>query len=337
MFINHQQLLQPVSPLDPSGPNLEYAPEFAELERTACGSPDRQMGASVLPGQAPDAAAALELALGLLGRTKDLRIAVHVVRSLLTREGLPGFLEGLSTLRALTERFWSTLHPTLDPGDDGQGTVRSNVLAALATSELERALRRAPLIASRAFGPISLEDIVRAGGAASAQPAAMDGAHVAAAFREQEPAALAGLSASLRAGQEHVAALSAWFLSHDVEPPDLAPLQLFFQRAIEVIAAHCAAPTASLSAPNAAIHVGSTPIVVSQKTATDGPIANRHEVIRALDEICAYYQAHEPSSPLPLLLRRCRRLATLDFVEIMKDLAPDALSRLELISGVSAA
>jgi len=335
MFIDHQQLLRPVSPLDPSGPNLEYAPEFAELERTAHGSPDRQMGASVLPGQAPDPAAALELAVALLGRTKDLRVAVHVVRALLTRDGLPGFLEGLSALRALTERFWTTLHPALDPGDDGQGSVRANVLAALATAELELALRRAPLIASRAFGPISLDDIVRASGAASAQPTAMDGAHVAAAFREQEPAALATLSASLRTGLEQVAALSAWFLSHDVEPPDLAPLQLYLQRAIEAILAHCPASTANLSTRSAPIHVGSAP-VVSQTTAADGAIANRHDVIRALDEICAYYQAHEPSSPLPLLLQRCRRLATLDFVEIMKDLAPDALSRLELISGVCA-
>ncbi|HKO93889.1 MAG TPA: type VI secretion system protein TssA [Polyangiaceae bacterium] len=336
MFIDHQQLLQPVSPLDPAGPNLEYAPEFAELERTAHGSPDRQMGTSILAGQAPDAAAALELAVALLGRTKDLRIAVYLVRALLTRDGLPGFLEGLSVLRALTEQFWSSLHPALDPGDDGQDSVRANVLAALATSEFELALRRAPLIASRAFGQISLDDIVRASSTASQQPAAMDCAHVAAAFREQDPVALAALSASLHTGREHVSALSACFLSQTVEPPDLAPLQRYFQRAIEAIATHGASPAPVFNTPSPSIHVDSPSNVASPKTAAGG-IANRHDVIRALDEICAYYQTHEPSSPLPLLLQRCRRLATLDFFEIMKDLAPDALSRLELISGVSAA
>ena len=52
-----------------------------------------------------------------------------------------------------------------------------------------------------------------------------------------------------------------------------------------------------------------------------------------LDNICAYYANHEPSSPVPLLLKRTRRLIDKNFVEILEDLAPDGLKQFHMISG----
>jgi type VI secretion system protein ImpA len=64
-----------------------------------------------------------------------------------------------------------------------------------------------------------------------------------------------------------------------------------------------------------------------------GVIRNRDDVIMLLDKICSYYERNEPSSPLPLLLQRCRRLAASSFLDIMKDLAPAALQQVEVIAG----
>jgi type VI secretion system protein ImpA len=64
-----------------------------------------------------------------------------------------------------------------------------------------------------------------------------------------------------------------------------------------------------------------------------GEISSRDDVLKMLDKICAYYARHEPSSPLPLLLKRCRRLVPMSFKEIVGDLAPDALAKVELITG----
>ena len=47
-----------------------------------------------------------------------------------------------------------------------------------------------------------------------------------------------------------------------------------------------------------------------------------------IDEICSYYAQYEPSSPVPLLLQRARRLVNKSFVEILEDLAPDGLNQL---------
>ena len=52
-----------------------------------------------------------------------------------------------------------------------------------------------------------------------------------------------------------------------------------------------------------------------------------------LDKILAYYQRHEPSSPVPMLLERAKRLTPKSFFEIMEALAPDSMDRLMLIRG----
>jgi type VI secretion system protein ImpA len=63
-------------------------------------------------------------------------------------------------------------------------------------------------------------------------------------------------------------------------------------------------------------------------------ISSREDVLRALDRLCDYYECYEPSSPVPLLLKRARRLATGSFVDIVRDLAPDALSQIQQICGI---
>jgi type VI secretion system protein ImpA len=47
--------------------------------------------------------------------------------------------------------------------------------------------------------------------------------------------------------------------------------------------------------------------------------------MRLLDIVCRYYEQHEPSSPLPMMIARARRLADKGFLEILQDLAPDGL------------
>jgi type VI secretion system protein ImpA len=76
-------------------------------------------------------------------------------------------------------------------------------------------------------------------------------------------------------------------------------------------------------------------VVDSPGPAITGTIRSRDDVVMLLDKISGYYERNEPSSPLPLLLQRCRRLAALSFVDIVKDLAPSALQQVELIAGIA--
>jgi type VI secretion system protein ImpA len=69
----------------------------------------------------------------------------------------------------------------------------------------------------------------------------------------------------------------------------------------------------------------------------EGDIAGRDDVLRMLDKLVQYYGRHEPSSPIPILLARARRLVPMNFLEIMQDLAPDGVAQLAAIRGPDAA
>jgi len=62
-------------------------------------------------------------------------------------------------------------------------------------------------------------------------------------------------------------------------------------------------------------------------------INTRDDVKRSLDTLCAYYQEYEPSSPVPLLLKRAGQLVDMDFMDIIRNLAPAGLSEVEKIRG----
>ena len=62
-------------------------------------------------------------------------------------------------------------------------------------------------------------------------------------------------------------------------------------------------------------------------------LSSRDDVVAMLDKICDYYAKHEPSSPIPLILQRARRLVTMNFLEIIRDLADKGLPQVEAITG----
>jgi type VI secretion system protein ImpA len=66
-----------------------------------------------------------------------------------------------------------------------------------------------------------------------------------------------------------------------------------------------------------------------------GVINSQEDVIRVLDMACEYFNRHEPSSPVPLLLQRAKRLVAKDFMEILRDLTPAGVTQAEEISGLS--
>jgi type VI secretion system protein ImpA len=57
-----------------------------------------------------------------------------------------------------------------------------------------------------------------------------------------------------------------------------------------------------------------------------GVINSRQDAIRALDAVADYFRRNEPSSPIPLFVERAKRLVAKDFLEVLADIAPDALA-----------
>jgi len=65
-----------------------------------------------------------------------------------------------------------------------------------------------------------------------------------------------------------------------------------------------------------------------------GPVKSRQDAIRALDAVSAFFRQTEPSSPVPLFLERAKRLVSKDFLEVLADIAPEALAQARAAGGL---
>ena len=334
--IDTEQLLEPVSATDPAGANLEYEAAFLELERAAQGKPEQQMGGTIVPAEPPDYRRVFEQATDLLRRSKDLRVASELVRALIYRDGFAGASEGFGLVHGLLERFWPALHPQLDAEEGNDPTMRITALSGLCTFDVLSALRVAPLLRSRSFGPISLRDIAAAAGdpSAGSDGAKWDSSQIEAAFGEVELSALELQVQTLKEALRHLAGIETTFETNaGVSGPEFTPLTQLLRQATSAVEPRAQARRAA-EHPEAAPENGAAPAGAPRAAAPmAGEIQSRDDVVRVLDKICAYYARHEPSSPVPLLLQRCKRLVTMSFVEIMKDVAPDSMSQVEVLAG----
>ncbi|ESY56402.1 MULTISPECIES: type VI secretion system protein TssA [unclassified Mesorhizobium] len=165
---------------------------------------------------------------------------------------------------------------------------------------------------------------------------------------EQMTALIAGAHAAIEALDAVDTALNARLDSNGAAVPDL---KRFLQRVLTTLerntavetteeaatkgAASPAAPPASPAAPVRNGH-GAEMMASYAETGAGLPdrISSRDDVVKCLDLVVAFYDRTEPSSPIPHLARRVRRMVHMDFVELMEDLAPSGLKEFRLLAGV---
>lgn len=337
-------LVTEITSESPCGEDVEYDREFLELEQAVNGKPEVQYGATVVPPTPPDWKVAGKLALGLLSRSRDLRVAVYLARALLIRERTQGMADGLALIEGLIAERWACLYPQLDPDDDNDPTERVSALAALASSDgMLIALRDTPLVDSRTHGAFSLRDMQYATGAATPPEGvtAPSLASIQAAVAETPDETNATLAA-LAAARRSAAGIETILTGHVgvANAIDLSKLSALIDEAAATlrelqpagagdppVAADSGNPDAAAGAPGAPGAPAAAP------AALQGEVSSRADVIKVIDKVCAYYERHEPSSPVPLLLNRARRLVDKSFMEILQDLAPEGLGQARQIGG----
>ena len=65
-----------------------------------------------------------------------------------------------------------------------------------------------------------------------------------------------------------------------------------------------------------------------------GVVKSRQDAIRALDAVADFFRRTEPSSPIPLFLARAKRLVSKDFLEVLADIAPEAVAQARAAGGI---
>lgn len=338
--IDVDNLLQEITPDAPCGEDLEYDPQFGEMERSAQIKPEQQFGDTIIPAEEPDWREVKRLALDVLGRSKDMRAAMYLARALVRTDGFAGLADSLALLAGYIERYWEPVHPHLDPDDNNDPTIRINAITTLCDRDMMlTGVLNAPLVSSRAVGSFTLRDVRVAEGTMqplSAEDTPPSMATIEAAFSEVSIDDLQETANQVTRIIESANAIDAALMSSvgASQAPDLAEFQTLIKDVLKVLAHQLqrrgATVDGAIAEADAGGDTGASAAAVSVPGAINGP----DDVVKALERICEYYHRQEPSSPVPLLLKRAQRLVSKGFMEILQDLIPDNVSQAGHVVGL---
>jgi type VI secretion system protein ImpA len=334
-----ESILDGVSPDAPCGDDLSYDPAFMELERLAQGGPtDRIVGPDV-PADGPVWRVVEQQSVALLNRTKDLRVATLLAKSLLRTTGFKGFRDGIIIVRELLGRYWEPVHPQLDPDFDYSPIMRGNILRELCDrTTVINPLRTTPLVSLAGVGSFSLRDIGLATGeiAPTNGTAAPEMANVEAAFGHCPVDQLSDTYQTVTDTIDGVSAIES-FMAEKVgvlQTVSLDDLSAVLRQIQHVLHARLAERRGEANGGNGIDMAAATGSDLEpMMNAAGSASAADSQTVAAIEAVCGYYERHEPSSPVPILLRRAQRLVPMNFIDIMRNIAPSAMSDIQNITG----
>jgi type VI secretion system protein ImpA len=313
-----------------AGDDLEYSAEFIELERLVRGQDAVEYGEHVYAPDPVDWGQVEKLCRGLYENTLDLRVMVILARCLLERYGFSGFIAGLRLISLLLRERWECVHPQLVAEDQFDPLIRINTLAELAVPATIMVALKRQVLATTEDGQVlclaDLDIIYSAEGTAQSERRKLLSKLISPNCSVELVRSLGQINAIYRELNEITLCLEEKTGVHGISP--LQTMTSSLRKWARVVEEHIriVTPQLPVSAPQE-WRVAAQPKPVTSEHLGNG-CESREDVVRALDAICAYYQQQEPSSPVPFLLTRVRRLTSMSFINIIAELAPDALSDL---------
>lgn len=325
-------LLEPVSADQPCGADLEDTQLLASFDAY------RLFGQAAPLSDETDWREIRDRALEAIGTSKDFRLLSHLSSALLRAEGFSAFIDTLK----LASHWLETWPAEVFPRVDEDAILRRNALNGFADRmAIIDGLRRAPLLVHRQLGPLSIRDIEIATNQIApveGESASIDATQLLAHLSTTDVAELNALSAQLGDAIQSLTAIEdAMRSAGGVQAaPDFTNLTTPLKRTLKLVTDHLStrapAPGEASDAQSAEASAGGA--VGGAVGVAVGAIRSREDATRALDTIAEFFRTNEPSSPIPLLIERAKRLVGKDFLAMLEELAPDALEQAKAASGV---
>ncbi|MGV2293378.1 type VI secretion system ImpA family N-terminal domain-containing protein [Trinickia sp. YCB016] len=338
--------LTPVSDTAPCGPELEYDHDFIVLFASAAPKRDVQYGAFV---RAPDPLNWSELERDcqrLMMRTKDMSVAVLYTRCRTRLAGAAGLAEGTGLLAAWLNAFAAQVHP--QPNIDGEREavleMRMNALQALTDSEGLLADVREIVLTKSTLARLQVRDVERA----FAHPRPADAlapesvAQQLQDLRAQHPAVMMGFDDAIA----NLAAIDTWCASHlETYQPDLSQLSWLIgslskptllttnDRVEEPSAAPVPTTNESLEDNAATLPELKNAPPARSPTQSESAPADRQAALALIRSARTWFEAHEPSSPIPVLLKRAEQFVGKRYADVVRAIPSDLLARWEEADG----
>ncbi|MGV2293057.1 type VI secretion system ImpA family N-terminal domain-containing protein [Trinickia sp. YCB016] len=349
--LRYADLLEPISADEPCGPDLEYDSAFVMLQTAAAPKSEAQYGDFVDVPQAANWAEIERDCRALLLRTKDIRLAVILLRCRIRQSGATGLRDGLAFLKAMLERYGEALYPLPVFEGERDPVMYSNAIAALADPDGALADVRDIAMPKTSGVQLQLRDIEKSF-ALPRQKDALAPESVSRLLKDlwgRRDAVTAALVEAQRLLQEIVASCQQTL---DADAPELGMLakllQPFAQAQLEGGASaapaaatvnpaaepvsNATAPASAATTPNAA--PASAPAqsnegyaFPAQPIASEPERMDRWNALSRIQETRMWFEQNEPSSPVIVLLRQSERMVGKRFSEIAHIIPADLLAK----------
>lgn len=284
---------------------------------------------------------------------KHLKAAMVLTWVGLGLEGLPGFADGLVLMDRLLKDWWLTVHPVADPPPSDEPCLhRFNVLVPLTFADpasvksqsgpvvasdswrIEGRLLKAILLKSDRHGELSLRDCLSPW-AKSLRLSLPNGEDRSAEFvHEARLGAAIMLPEQRKAVQAAISAAEGIEAAFKTAPGVLKPKFDYLLRLLKA-AQNVLDDVVPSPATTGALE-NKSPAPGLANGSVGGPVSSREEALRRLAEAADYFRRVEPSSPIPLLIKRVQTLAGLDFARLIQELelGADAVKEFRKQAGI---
>lgn len=320
--------LQPVSALEPCGPSLEYDHEYAVLFSRLAPRADAQYGNFVGTPEAPNWAEVERDCQRLLLRTKDINLLVWLCRARTRLGQAAGLAHVLGMLHDLLQAWPDAVHPQLLIEGEPEPAVRANALAGLVDPEGLLADVCEIVVASSTAMRLTVRDVERAFAvprlpdAPSPESVSQQLAALRTASRglAQAPLALLVQAAA------HVHAIDGWARA---QLGDEAPSLRALSRILDLFSdpAKAVAESRSAEAPNHPLPVTESPAMTPNPSQT----RSRDDVLAGIRSAREWFERHEPSSPVAVLLKQAERMVGKRFSQVADSIPLDLLQKWESV------
>src|SRR6188768_2695519 len=150
--MNLEDLLAPVSDASPTGPDFSYETSRQEIEQFFARTGEET-------GEAVDWRGAIQKILAENEQTKDVWLAVYLMRAGANLGELATVVTGAQMLAGLLERYWDTVHPNIE--EYGFPARKGACESLTRIGEFLRPLRRVKIIVHPRLGTFTAEDVER--------------------------------------------------------------------------------------------------------------------------------------------------------------------------------
>lgn len=329
-IINIDQILQS----NDVGKNLEDDAVFYHFERLLQGKKevlDSDAKTVLVQAEPPAWSESFDLAIELLGQSKDLRIVVGLIRSLIALHGLEGLEKGLDLLNQMLEKYWDNIYPV--PEDEDDYIVRINALSPLndwaeTLLFLSQSIvfnNKVNKLTFRVFGLTSSKLQLREG------EQLLSVTQLKYVMAEVPQDIKDGVVSLIEKSVSHISAIRRIYDNTIGIVPDFSALlgvlnwvKPFLNKAND----DDLSVKSEVTTENIAVPIE---VVVSKP---ERKLSTKEDVVAILEEVCVFLEQTEPAHPAPLFIRRGQKLLKMNFLEIVKELSPNAYEDVCKLGGI---